>query len=53
VRDGRIELVPEYVEVRIVQRGGFAVAERVHDGPPLTQATVRRTLRALRDRRRR
>ena len=53
VRDGRIEIVPEYVEVRIVERHGFRVAERVEPGPPLTHATVRRTLRAIRDRRKR
>jgi len=53
VRDGRIEIVPEYVEVRIVERDGFAVAERVTPGPTLSHETVRRTLRQVRDRRRR
>ncbi len=51
VRDGRIEIEPGYLEVRIVERGGFHVAEPLEPLPPLSRGEVRRLIRDLRDRR--
>ncbi len=50
VRDGRIEIEPGYVKIRLVKRHGITVAERVEPGPTLTNAQVRRTLKAVRER---
>jgi AbrB family looped-hinge helix DNA binding protein len=49
-RDGRIEIEPAPREVRIVERGGFRVAEPVARGTNLTAETVRETRKRLRDR---
>jgi AbrB family looped-hinge helix DNA binding protein len=54
--DGRIELEPAPLEVRLERRGGLLVAVPTHSVPPLTQAAVERTtsrLRTERTRRRR
>lgn len=53
-RDGRVEIEPAPREIRIVDRGGFRVAEPLDSGPDLRHATVRRVrddLRAGRKRR--
>lgn len=51
VRDGRVEIEPVPREVRVVQRGPLWVAVPVESGAPLTQSTVERVRRKLRDRR--
>ena len=53
-RDGRIEIEPAPLEVRLVERGGFTVAEPKGAYEPLRHETVqdvRRRLRAQRKRR--
>jgi AbrB family looped-hinge helix DNA binding protein len=48
VRDGRIEISAVYPDVRLVERDGWTVAERVTPGPVLTSDLVRQTLSDLR-----
>ena len=49
VRDGRIEIEPEYAKVRIVKRHGMSVAQLVDptSAPPLTNADVQRVRRQI------
>jgi len=47
VRDGRVEIEPEYAKVRLVKRRGLTVLERVDPGPPLTNADVQRARRRI------
>lgn len=49
VRDGRIEISTVYPEIRLVERDGWTVAERVTPGPELTSDLVRKTLDDLRE----
>ena len=49
VRDGRIEISAIYPEVRLVERDGWTVAERVTPGPALTSEHVRKSLSDLRE----
>ena len=51
VRDGRIEIEPEYANVRLVKKGRLTVIERVEPGPPITARAVRALTHRLRDRR--
>jgi len=48
-RDGRIEIEPAPREVRIVDRGGFRIAEPAGAYQALTEPTVRRTREELRE----
>jgi AbrB family looped-hinge helix DNA binding protein len=50
VEEGKIEIEPVAREVRIVQRGPLRVAVPVEEGPPLTDETVERVRRELRQR---
>ena len=47
-RDGRIEIEPERLPVRLVRRGRFLVAQARRPMPRLTTTTVERTLSSLR-----
>jgi len=49
VQEGRIEIEPVPCEVRIVQRGPLYIAVPVEDGPSLTEETVERVLREIRE----
>jgi AbrB family looped-hinge helix DNA binding protein len=49
--DGRIEMEPAPLEVRLERRGHLTVAVPTVDVPPLTNATVRKTAEELRTRR--
>ena len=51
VHDGRIEIEPPVMNYRTVKRHGFLVAEAIDPVPPLTNAELRRRIRALRERR--
>ena len=51
VRDGRIEIEPEFAKVRLVKKGRLTVIERVEPGPPITERAVRALSHRLRDRR--
>ncbi len=53
VRDGRIEITAVYPDVRLVERDGWTVAERVEAGAPLPSAVVRKALRGVREGRKR
>jgi AbrB family looped-hinge helix DNA binding protein len=50
VADGRIEIEPAPMDVRLVKRGSLTVAVPRKQVPPLTQETVGRTLDTLRRR---
>lgn len=50
VADGRIEIEPAPLDVRLVKRGRLTVAVPRKGVPPLTEETVRRTLGRLRRR---
>lgn len=47
-RDGRVEIEPDYLPVRLVRKNGLLVAVPVHPIKKLTQETVNKTVRALR-----
>jgi AbrB family looped-hinge helix DNA binding protein len=49
VEDGRIEIEPKPMQVRIEQRGGWAVAVPVEPVPPMDHKIVERTLRKIRN----
>jgi AbrB family looped-hinge helix DNA binding protein len=53
VRDGRIEIEPAPLDVRIVRKGSLTVAMPRASVPPLTRDAVGRTLAGLRRRGRR
>ena len=46
--EGRIEIEPAPLEVRLERRGGLLVAVPTRPVPPLSEATVSRTLSELR-----
>ena len=52
-REGRIEIEPVPRNVRIVERGGFQVAEPLTKSDPLPRAVVKRTKEEIRTGRRR
>jgi AbrB family looped-hinge helix DNA binding protein len=52
-RDGRIEIEPAPIEVNIVERDGFTVAEPTASVETMTHESVRRTRNGIRTRRRR
>lgn len=47
-REGRIEIEPATLPVRLERKGRLVVAVPQHEVPPLTTETVERTRRALR-----
>jgi AbrB family looped-hinge helix DNA binding protein len=47
VRDGRVEIEPEYAKVRLVRKRGITVLERIGGGPRLTREDVERTRREI------
>jgi AbrB family looped-hinge helix DNA binding protein len=49
VQDGRVEIEPLPREVRIVQRGPLRIAVPVEEGPSLTEETVERVRREIRE----
>ncbi|MCE9635504.1 MAG: AbrB/MazE/SpoVT family DNA-binding domain-containing protein [Planctomycetes bacterium] len=49
VRDGHIEIEPQYEPIQSVERHGMQVMERTEPGEALTADQVRRTTRALRE----
>lgn len=51
VRDGRVEIEPEYAKVRVVESHGMNVLDLVEPRPPLPESTVRAIGRKLRNRR--
>ncbi|MEK6371780.1 MAG: AbrB/MazE/SpoVT family DNA-binding domain-containing protein [Acidobacteriota bacterium] len=51
LRDGRVEIEPEPVEIKIVQKGPFAVAVAMKPVPPLTHEMVQRMIDEDRERR--
>jgi len=51
VADGRIEIEPAPLEVRLVKRGSLTVAVPRRSVPPLTEGVVRETVERLRRRR--
>lgn len=51
LHDGRVEIEPEPVEIRIVQEGPFAVAVAMKPVPPLTHEMVQRMIDEDRERR--
>ena len=50
VADGRIEMEPAPLDVRLVRKGGLLVAVPANSVPPMLAATVDRTVAALRAR---
>ena len=48
--DGKIEIVPKALDIRLVQRGEYVVMEAKTD-TPLTSETVEKTLTDLRENR--
>lgn len=50
-RDGRVEIEPLPREVRVVRKGRIQVAVPVEKGDALENATVRETLKSVRERR--
>jgi AbrB family looped-hinge helix DNA binding protein len=50
VRDGRIEIEPVPLEVKLVKRGGLTVAVPTRPAPTLTAAQVEETIASLRRR---
>jgi AbrB family looped-hinge helix DNA binding protein len=53
VNDGVIEIVPQVAGVRLVRDGEWLVAEPIEPGPPLTNETVNRVIRKIRNERER
>jgi AbrB family looped-hinge helix DNA binding protein len=51
VRDGRVEIESEPVEVKIVRKGPFSVAVPLKPVPPLTHELVQRTIDEIREER--
>jgi AbrB family looped-hinge helix DNA binding protein len=51
VRDGRVEIEPEYARIRVVEKNGLRVAQLVDPMPPITEKAVRAISHRLRDRR--
>jgi AbrB family looped-hinge helix DNA binding protein len=51
VRDGRIEIEPEYAKIRVVEKNGMRVAQLVDPMPPISEKTIRALSHRLRDRR--
>jgi AbrB family looped-hinge helix DNA binding protein len=51
VRDGRVEIEPAPREVQVIQRGPLWVAVPLEPGKPLTESTVERVRRTIRDHR--
>jgi len=49
VQDGRIEIEPVAREVRIVQKGPLRIAVPIEEGPSLTEETVERVRREIRE----
>jgi AbrB family looped-hinge helix DNA binding protein len=49
VQDGRVEIEPVPREVRIVQKGPLRIAVPVEEGPSLTEETVERVRREIRE----
>lgn len=47
VRDGRVEIEPEYAKVRVVKSHGLSVLQLVEPRPPLTNADVQRVRRQI------
>ena len=50
-QDGRIEIEPATLPVRLVRKGPLLVAEPEIDVPPMSAAVVEQTITALRDER--
>jgi AbrB family looped-hinge helix DNA binding protein len=48
LRDGRIEIEPVFVPMRLVDRSGILVAEPEESVPPLTRTDVRDVLERVR-----
>jgi AbrB family looped-hinge helix DNA binding protein len=44
LRDGRVEIEPEPIEIKIVRKGPFAVAVAMKPVPPLTHEMVQRMI---------
>jgi AbrB family looped-hinge helix DNA binding protein len=53
VRDGVIEISPQAQGVRLIRENGWLVAEPIEPGPPLTNETVNRVIRRIRNERER
>ena len=51
VRDGRIEIEPEYARIRTVEKDGIFVAQLIDPARPISAKAVRALTRRLRDRR--
>jgi AbrB family looped-hinge helix DNA binding protein len=51
VRDGRVEIEPEPVEIKIVRRGPVSVAVAMSPVPPITHEMVQRMIDEDRERR--
>lgn len=51
VDDGRIQIEPKPMEVRVERRGNWAVAVPVHPVPPMDHKVVERTIRKIRNER--
>jgi AbrB family looped-hinge helix DNA binding protein len=49
VQEGRIEIEPVPREVRVVPRGPLRIAVPVEEGPTLTENTVQRVRREIRE----
>jgi len=49
VQDGRIELEPVAREIRVVQKGPLRIAVPVEEGPSLTEETVEKVRREIRE----
>lgn len=49
-REGRVEIEPVPRQVQIVQKGPLRVAVPLEEGPVLTEATVERVRREMRER---
>jgi AbrB family looped-hinge helix DNA binding protein len=51
VRDGRIEIEPEYAKIRIIEKNGLRIARLVDPAQPITAKAVRALTHRLRERR--
>jgi AbrB family looped-hinge helix DNA binding protein len=51
VRDGVIEITPRAAGVELVRKGRWLVARPLKPGPPLTNETVNRVIRRIRNER--
>jgi len=49
VDDGRIEIEPKAMEIRLENRGGWVVGVPVHPVPPMDHKIVERTIRKIRN----